>query len=401
MIRNVAYAFAYALTVLAPVPSIAGVPAIAAQGEASAQILVMLRSPPRHFRAGGNYAGGYGGALSRSALRNRAAQLARRHGLSLVDSWSMPVLAIDCVVMRVPSGATAQDTAARVASDPVVLWSEPMQIYSASAAPLGFNDPLAPAQPAVRRWQLGQLQQAATGKGVRVAVIDSRIDSTHPDLAGRVTADVNFVTGDRRLAAERHGTEVAGIIAARAHNRIGIAGIAPDSSLLALRACRQEEGSSATWCDSFSLAKAMQFAIQSRAHVINLSLTGPRNRLLEALVDAALVRGITVVGAVDSRSAAFPGSARGVIAVADGSLKDRGAGVLVAPGRGVPTTKAGGGWGLADGSSFATAHVSGLFALVRERDGGRTPRPLARTAKGDVDPCATMLGGAHSCADTD
>ena len=112
-----------------------------------------------------------------------------------------------------------------------------------------------------------------------MAVIDSGIDAGHPDLAGQVAVNRNFVSG-QPLVAEQHGTAVAGIIAAKADNRMGIVGVAPGTRLLGLRACWQGRDSASTVCDTLSLAKALYFAVESRADVINLSLSGPDDRLL-------------------------------------------------------------------------------------------------------------------------
>ena len=173
-----------------------------------------------------------------------------------------------------------------------------MQVYSAQAAPRRQpNDPLFAAQPAARQWQLAKLHRLATGSGVRVAVIDSGIDASHPDLAGQVAVNRNFVAG-RPMAAEQHGTGVAGIIAARAGNGIGLAGIAPGarSSWACAPAGRRR---AKTLCDSFSLAKALYFAIDQKAPVINMSLSGPDDRLLRQLLKIAMGKGETVVAAFD------------------------------------------------------------------------------------------------------
>ncbi len=85
------------------------------------------------------------------------------------------------------------------------------------------------------------MHKIATGRGIRVAVIDSGIQANHPDLAGQVIVNRNFVAGQAEVA-EDHGTGVAGIIAAKADNGVGIAGVAPDARLLGLRACWQQKG---------------------------------------------------------------------------------------------------------------------------------------------------------------
>jgi subtilisin family serine protease len=207
----------------------------------------------------------------------------------------------------------------------------------------------------------------------------------------------NFVAR-RSLVSERHGTGVAGIIAAKADNGVGIAGVAPDARLLGLRACWQ--AGTATLCDSFSLAKALYFAIQQKPDVINLSLSGPNDRLLRELVRTALARGSSVVTAFDpkQRDGGFPASVPGVIPVSDAFSRGR---VYTAPGRDVPTTQPGGRWFLVNGSSYAAAHVSGLAALVKQRR--RSPRLTlvsARTGGGPIDACATLgrVTGGCDCS---
>jgi subtilisin family serine protease len=191
------------------------------------------------------------------------------------------------------------------------------------------------------------------------------------------------------------------VIAAKSDNGLGIAGVAPGARLLGLRACWQKSGSGApTVCDGLSLAKALYFAVQGKADVINLSLSGPDSRLLRALIDAALQRGSVVVTAYDrsERDGGFPASVDGVIAVSDRSLAATSADVYIAPGRDVPTTEPGGRWFLVNGSSFSAAHVSGLAALVRQR------RPSAnltlvsdRREGGTIDACATLARAANGC----
>src|SRR5471030_515356 len=204
----------------------------------------------------------------------------------------------------------------------------------------------------------------------------------------------------------------------------------------------------ATRCNSFTLAKALNFAILNHAKVINLSLSGPPDRLLERLLDVALERGIAVVGAVDphASSAAFPASHAGVIAVAQqaasGAAKVSGAtgagnattinavaghaasngasapdtagaigavpaGTVYAPGRDIPTTAPGARWSFVSGSSFAAAHVSGMLALLDQLQPASTPAQLHRRLlpidglnAGNIDACATItrVTGACSCS---
>jgi hypothetical protein len=361
-------------------------PAAVREAEASArQLLVMLRLPPRHFRPDSAYAGGYTGDSARVARRRLAAELAAAHGLKLVDAWPMSAIGVDCFVMEEAGSVPVERALAALAQEPRVLWVQRVNLYEGLDA---AGDPLYRVQPAARDWQLAAMHRASTGRKVAIAVVDSGVDAAHPDLRGQVALRENFVDAGPDLP-EAHGTAVAGIIAARAGNGLGIAGVAPDARLMALRACRESAGAPAR-CNSFTLGRALDFALTHDAQVINLSLTGPVDRLLQALLDAALARGIAVVGAVDPRRAdgGFPASHPGVIAVAPPGTAAP-AGALRAPGADVPTCLPGARWGLVSGSSYAAAHVSGLVALLLQLRPGATPAQLrSRLAEAAADPSA-------------
>lgn len=371
------------------------------QQATSRQILVMLRLPAPHFRPNTNYSGAYGDRASASARRRVAGAIARRNGLTLEDSWPMPLLGVDCFVMRVPEGGAVDEMVTRLTNDPQVLWAQPMQLYRAQGAARSENDPLYAVQPAAGAWRLADLHRVATGRGITVAVIDSKVEATHPDLAGQFAASRDFVVG-HPAGAEQHGTGIAGVIGAKAGNALGIAGVAPGARMLALRACWQMRPTAAapTVCDTLSLAKALHFAIDSNAKVINLSLSGPFDPLLARLVSIALSRRVSVVAAYDPGlpKGGFPASEAGVVAVADQALPSRPAAVYGALGRDVPTTQPGGKWYFVNGSSYAAAHVSGLLALAREERRTASPRIATISgARGTIDACATLLPVSTSC----
>jgi subtilisin family serine protease len=373
------------------------------------QVLVMVRAPAPHFRPDVSYAGAYDARSGRTAQMRTARSIASQHELTLVDGWPMPALGVDCFVMEARGDTSLEQLIARLAADPRVESVQAMQTFRV----LSHTDSLYPLQPSARAWGLDDVHKIATGKRVRVAVIDTGVDVDHPDLAGRVTATRNFVDG-RANVPEFHGTAVAGVIGARADNGVGIAGIAPDAALMALRACWQPDGrGTEAVCSTFTLAKAIQFALEQRVGVINLSLGGPRDRLLDRLLDVAVERGVIVVAAVDPGAgmASYPASHRGVLAVADVDGQDAAFVVMLAPGRDVPTSIPGKQWGFVSGSSFAAAHVTGLVALLREiapnvqsrqvRE-ALAPAPTARVAgarRPMVDACAAIaaVGGACAC----
>jgi hypothetical protein len=388
--------------------AIAGAP-LADDARSQRQVLVMLRMPPTHYRPDDNYGADYGNAPGRVARRREANVLAREHGLSLHDEWPMPALGVDCFVLDAPDRDSALREARALADDPRVESAQAMQLFRTLGA-AATTDPLFDAQPAAAAWHLRQLHSIATGKGVRVAIIDSGVAVGHPDLRGQVALSRNFVDA-RRDVGEAHGTAVAGIIGALEGNGIGIAGVAPQARLLALRACWQQDAA-ASACSSFTLARALQFAIDAKAQVINMSLSGPQDRLLSRLIDAALARGISIIGAIDARTGdgGFPASHPGVVAVEGMHARTGGRTSVRAPADGIPATLPDGGWGLVSGSSFATAQVSGLVALLRQHEPGITPArlraslaaapglTLAQERPRAIDACAVLQRTAGQCA---
>jgi subtilisin family serine protease len=381
---------------------------------ASRMVLVMLRMPPPHFRPDSGYGGGYADDGSRAARRRAAGELAAAYGLKLVEDWPMPAIGIDCFVMEDPGSAPLERVLDALGRDPRVAWAQPVNSYRGLGGTRG--DPLFPVQPSAQAWRLAELHRASTGRQVTVAVVDSGVDDKQPDLAGQLALRRNFVDAPAD-AAEHHGTAVAGIVAALEGNGLGIAGVAPQARLMALRAC-WETARQETRCNSFTLGKALHFALLNGAQIINLSLGGPQDKLLQTLIDAALARGVAVVGAADPERAdgGFPASYPGVIAVTSTADRHPMAGALQAPGNDIPATLPGARWGMVSGSSYAAAHVAGLAALVLELHPGSTPLQLRRSfalaprpmlaahdpgrvqeQAGSIDACATIARAAGAC----
>jgi subtilisin family serine protease len=364
-------------------------------------VLVMLQLPRAHFRPEGSYASSYGASVGRQARLQVAQALAQDFKLQLRSEWPMPALAIDCFVMQLPAADSRSpaDVAQAVSADKRVAWaqlSQQFQGLATSPEPSAAQEPLYAAQPAAGQWHLAALHRVSTGRGVRIAIIDSGVDQQHPDLQGQLERATSFVD-DLPPPPELHGTAVAGIIAARADNHLGIAGVAPDARLLALRACRQA-GTDQTLCSSLSLAKALHAAIDDGAQILNLSWGGPPDKLLGLLLDQAMARGAAVVAAQPGRPGQFPAAHPGVLTVsttAAATVTSSAGDTVSAPGRDVPSTVPGGGWGLVNGSSYAAPHVAGLLALLQAVDGqrwrpGTARQSLVLDAQGRVDACASL-----------
>lgn len=285
--------------------------------------------------------------------------------------------------------------------------AQPMNSFASQS--VTFNDPYAPLQTGFQSIGAAGAQQISRGEHVRVAVIDTGLDARHPDFGGRVVVQRNFVDRDgERFRRDRHGTAVAGVISAAANNHLGIVGVAPRVEVIALKACWEDrqQGQPAR-CNSLTLAQALAAAIDERARVVNLSLTGPHDPLLSALVAAGSQRGILYVGAAPDGAPGdgFPGGAPGIIAVDMTESGRHRTGVLRAPGREVVTLVPGGHYDFVSGPSVATAHVSGAIALLLARranlDRDTVYRLLERSGS-QINACVALTllapGPAATCA---
>lgn len=377
---------------------------------------------PRGYAGLPDYAGG--SERTRAAARRIASDYALRE----VSAWTIEALRLRCMLYELPAGSDRADALARMRGDRRVSLAEPLQHFSTysttPAAPAAastpaegrgasaYNDPYVGLQQGFSRIGAAAAQRWTSGARVEVAVIDTGIDAAHPDLAGRVVSQRDFAReGDTGNAShDRHGTEVAGVIGAVANNGVGIVGVAPGTHIRALRACWpvQPNGSAAR-CDTFTLAQALGAAIASGARVINLSLGGPPDPLLEQLVAKAVERGAIVVGAVppDARMDGFPVDVDGVIAVRSSDSAATARPALAAPGRDILTLEPGGHYDYASGSSLATAHVTGAVALLLEIDPRLDAKTVfalldgsSRRADASIDACAavrTLARKAEGC----
>jgi len=393
-------------------------------GDAAARLIVVAiadkpdpapsaGATPRGYSGLPDYVGG--GERTRATARGIADDYALRE----VSAWTIDALRLRCMLYELPAGSDRGDALARMRSDRRVSLAEPLQefhtysttpaVSTPEASPAaasgheaaGYNDPYVGLQQGFSRIGAAAAQRWASGARIEVAVVDTGVDASHPDLAGRVVAQRDFTTAASEPAdQDRHGTEVAGVIAAVANNGVGIVGVAPGTHIRALRACWpvQANGSAAR-CDTFTLAQALGAAISSGARVINLSLGGPSDPLLEQLVAKAVERGIIVVGAVppDARMDGFPVDVDGVIAVRSSDSPAAARPALAAPGRDILTLEPGGHYDYASGSSLATAHVTGAVALLLELDPRLDAKALfalldgsSRSVDASIDACAAV-----------
>ena len=341
-------------------------------------------------------------------LWSRAAfELEQTYRLRRIYAWTMVSLGEQCVVFEIPRSHSVDEILRRLRADPLVGTAQPIATFDTLSDDASYNDPYARLQRSIQALTLGKAHRWATGKGVRVAVIDTGVDVDHPDLRGRITRVQNFVErGEQGFTTDIHGTAVAGVIAAATNNEVGIVGVAPQAEIFALKACwPKAPGTREAVCDSYTLARAVDFAIAQGAQVLNFSLGGPHDPLLARLIGAALQRGMVVVAADpgDGRRS-FPASLQGVIGVlgadqAVDAAHPRGSpSELGAPSADILTTVPHGSYDFFSGSSLAAAQVSGVAALLLEREPRLTPAQLAdlllrtsrRHSPAQVDACAAL-----------
>ena len=319
-------------------------------------------------------------------------ELARKYSLTLVSEWPIEQLQMHCVLFRIPPGTTREAVIEKLMQDKRVLIAQPLNEFESATETSAFDDPYARLQSNVNALDVAEAHNFSRGAGIRVAIIDTGVDVEHPDLAGRTQLTRNYIDDDAtEFRNDRHGTQVAGLIAAAANNGIGIVGVAPDVRLLAYKACWQPKPSSPGRCNSFTLAQALSDALAAKAQVVNLSLVGPSDPLLEALVAKTVAAGVVVVGAVsEDPRLSFPAKLPRVLPVAEAetSVHD-GDDVLRAPARDIVTLVPNGHYDFASGSSLATAQVTGVVALL-----------LAKNQKLGIDRLRTLLAQSTEKHDT-
>lgn len=343
--------------------------------------------------------------------------VARDYDLQTTGTFPLTSINVWCIVYGVPDDRPLDTTLAQLAADPRVEAVQVNQVFEGLREDIkpGHTDPYAAQQYGAAAMRTEFAHRWSTGKGVRVAVVDTGANREHPDLRGRIVQIGNFVeNGEASFAQDRHGTAIAGVIGARADNDVGIFGVAPESELMVLKACWYVDAKNAkALCSSWTLAKAVDFAINSGAQVLNLSLAGPPDSLLRRLIDTAVSKNITVVAAVADRDAAepgFPASLDAVIAVIASDARAmvvtprwrKARALLAAPGMDILTTAPPEGYDFLSGSSLAAAQVSGVVALLKEKHPELSPAQIAEILQTSAlpltNPAAFTVGQIDACA---
>jgi len=315
------------------------------------------------------------GALSPA----QADALARRHGLVRLESQNFPLLNATIGLFRIADGRSMQVVSRELASDTSfrLVQRDFRYVLQEQKAVLSEGDP---AQYALAKLRLPQAHTLAHGANVTVAVIDSGIDIKHPELANAIVD--SFDALGSKEGPHVHGTGIAGAIVAHAR----LMGSAPAARILAIRAFGvAPNGAEST---SFVVLKGLDYAITHGAQIVNMSFAGPKDGLIERGIAAAAAKGIVMIAAAGNAGPKspplYPAANGNVIAVGATDAQDklfaasnRGSHIAVsAPGVDIflpaPDEK----YQMTSGTSFSAAFVSGLAALMLERNPALKPDDL-------------------------
>jgi Subtilase family len=304
--------------------------------------------------------------------------LAQRHHLTRVGAEALGATGHTLYRWRVEDSRPLADVIRDLQNEDHISAAQPNFTFTLQeagrASELREGDP---AQYAVAKLQLPEAHRLVTGDRVLVAVIDSAIDVSQPELKGDIAASFDAVGG--AVTPHAHGTAMAGAIAA--HGRL--IGVAPRAKLLAVRAFG--ESADAPQATTFSIIRGLGWAVTQGARVVNMSFAGPEDPALKDVLADAHKKGVILVAAAGNAGPQspplYPAADQNVIAVTATDANDqvfkqanRGAYIAVsAPGVDILVPAPNGGEQLTSGTSVSAAEVSGIAALLIERNPALTP----------------------------
>jgi len=310
------------------------------------------------------------------------AAIASRHPVTLVESTTLRLTGRTLYRWRIEDGSSPAAMIRTIcASEPARLVVR-AQVNSLYVPAQQETVPVNAEQYAPQKLELPEAHRLATGNRVPIAVIDSEVDASHPDLAGAITANFGASADDER--PHPHGTGMAGAIAARR----SMLGVAPRSGLLTVRAfstrANTVEGT------TFNILKGLDWAAEHGARVVNMSFAGPSDPGLRDALQKAYRKGIVLVAAAGNAGPnsppLYPAADPNVIAVTATDANDRvfrGANrgnyiAVAAPGVDILAPAPDGTYQLTTGTSIAAAEVSGIAALLIERNPSLTPSDVRK-----------------------
>jgi hypothetical protein len=315
-----------------------------------------------------------------SASQRAIVSFAQDQRLALLGIHRLPAINAVMYRFRITDRRQVPVVVGSAQGDARVALVQPNYIYAlqdAGSAGASTGDAM---QYVVSKLHLPQAHDLATGERVLVAVIDSGIDSTHAELKGVVAGRFDAFKGEP--APHKHGTAMASAIAA--HGRL--LGVAPAAHILAVRAF--DDAPAGAHATTTRILDGLQWIANSGARVVNMSFTGPADSSMHDMIASIRRKGLVLVAAAGNDGprapAAYPAAYPEVIAVTATDADDKLLNVanhgdyvaVAAPGVDIFVAAPGGGYEFTTGTSVATAHVSGLAALLIARNPSLTPETL-------------------------
>jgi subtilisin family serine protease len=328
--------------------------------------------------------------IASNMTTNQLQAAIRRLGLTVIASESLTNSGSTVVRLKITDGKTPAAAIRSLANVGMAAIVQPNYVYNldqaatdqAPAAQGDTGQQGDAAQYILEKLKMLDVHRMVRGANVTIAVIDSEIDATHPDLVGVVAQRFSAVGAPEK--PHPHGTGMAGAMAAR-HR---VLGTAPAARLLAVHAFSSNAAKAES--TTFNILKGIDWAVGQGARVINMSFAGPKDPSLERALKLAYDRGIVLVAAAGNAGAKspplFPGADPFVIAVTATDIDDklfpganRGKYISVAaPGVDILVPAPESGYQLTTGTSVAAAEVSGIVALLLERNPKLTPADIRR-----------------------
>ncbi len=312
-----------------------------------------------------------------------ADELARRHGLTRISSENFPLIGATFGLFRIADGRPYETVRREFAADGSVRSVQPNFRYVLQDQKSAIPSEGDPAQYALAKLRLPQAHTLVHGANVTVAVIDSGIDARHPELADSV-AD-NFDALGSAEGPHVHGTGIAGAIVAHAR----LMGSAPQARIIAIRAFGGANSSAES--SSYIILRSLNYAAEHGAQIVNMSFAGPKDAVIERAIAATAARGLVLIAAAGNAGAKspplYPAANPNVIAVSATDQQDRlftasNRGnyiAIAAPGVDIFLPAPDGKYQMTSGTSFSAAYVSGVAALLLERNYALKPEALRMT----------------------